>query len=347
MPFHLLDLDEPIEPALVDDLFQSTDPLGLCEEYSEWGLKISRESRKYIGLDADRFEIVDRSIHTQGVVSEIFIPHSYLATFCEKGMEISNTGIFDIEILLRCQSPHDDECSGFYIVSNHSPFCFFLKRWNAYDGYGVVVSDGNLSSMSIEKIYEARHMWFYGGEKYMRRPVSLDIGEYETLGGSNRESSGEFHIPIFRLSRNRYSGVSICSGISDLEETVHKNIDRSFSYITSTRIWKLHGAEGTQKSGHQQYTRTDLTGKLEINILIVHSARIDGKRMIVESDLHSGTFRDGKKRVYITDIRDIMDNGLFKKKGSTDHRKGGVLGSAYLHASGKCLSSGDFKHMER
>ncbi len=67
--------------------------------------------------------------------------------------------------------------------------------------------------------------------------------------------------------------------------------------------------------------------------------------MILESNLNSGTLRDSEKRVYITDIRDIMDSGFLEQEGGTDERKSGILGSAYLHASSQCLSSGDFEHI--
>ena len=67
--------------------------------------------------------------------------------------------------------------------------------------------------------------------------------------------------------------------------------------------------------------------------------------MILESDMYSCTLCNGEKSVYVTDIGDVMDGGFFEQEGGTDQREGGILGSAYLHASGECLSSGDFEHI--
>lgn len=209
----------------------------------------------------------------------------------------------------------------------------------------MVVSDGDFGPMGIEKIDETSHVWLYGREKYLCRPISLDISEYETLRRSHRESSRELDISLFWLSRDRYSGISVCSRISDLEESVHEDIDRPFSDIASSRIWEFYRSECTQESRNQEDTRSDFARQVEVDLPILHSTRIDGKSMILESNLYSGTLCDSEKSVYVTDIRDVMDGGFLKEKGSTDKRKCGILGSTYLHASSECLSSGDFEHI--
>lgn len=80
MSFHLFDLDEPVESALVDDFFESADSLGLRQEDSEWRLEIGRKSREYIGLNTDGLERVDRSVHSEDIISQILISNSYLQT---------------------------------------------------------------------------------------------------------------------------------------------------------------------------------------------------------------------------------------------------------------------------
>ena len=209
----------------------------------------------------------------------------------------------------------------------------------------MVVSDGDFGSVSIEKIDETSDVWLYGGEKYLCRPISLDISEYKTLRRGNSKSCRELYITFFWLSRNRNSGVSVGSCISDFKKSVHEDVDRSLSDIASSRVRELYRAEGTQERRDQEDTRTNLARELQINLPILHGTRVDRESVILESNLYSGTLCDSEKCVYIADVRDVMDGSFLEQEGGTDEREGGILGSAYLHASSECLSSGDFEHI--
>lgn len=115
-------------------------------------------------------------------------------------MQVHNTGIFYIEMLFGCESSHDDECPGLYIVGDDGPFCLFSKRWNTYYGDSMVISDRDFGSVGIEEVDETGDVWFYSREKDIRSAISLDIGEYEALRRGHRESSRELDISVFRFS---------------------------------------------------------------------------------------------------------------------------------------------------
>ena len=71
MSLHLLDLDEPIEPSFEEDFMDTRHAISLREEEGKRRLKISRESRIYIGLEIGRFEARSGIVYRDDILLSI------------------------------------------------------------------------------------------------------------------------------------------------------------------------------------------------------------------------------------------------------------------------------------
>ena len=121
-------------------------------------------------------------------------------------------------------------------------------------------------------------------------------------------------------------------------------VNGAFPDIAPARKRDIHRTESVEKRCQEKDGCSDFLHKFSIHILEGDSSHIHREGISREVYDYSETLDNLQKRKYIPDSRNIKKRHLLKEQARSDDGKTGILRSADLDRSGKCLSSGDFEH---
>lgn len=104
-------------------------------------------------------------------------------------------------------------------------------------------------------------------------------------------------------------------------------VDRTFSDITTTRIWYLECTESCKKGRKEENTNTYLADLISIEVFYREFAIIHSDSTPIPCYSRTERLDDREECENITNLRDIMEGESIKKKSCCYKWKGGILGA--------------------